>query len=289
MAAGDPNLGMKKLAEDRLKRNAPSPSNTGQKLPPKAAPEPPGKALEAQQAPKAKSDSKAPPQGTTSTFDLPKAEAPAGGSDEAFVKSLYNEILGRNPEKSGLEHHLKLLKGGMSREEMRNAILNSQEKKNLDAKRGGGSGKPASGGPGKPGSGGPGRPASGGPGKPAGPGRNPPEGQRGKGPDKIPDVAKALKSRDGGGGFLWKPVSDTRGKLAILLPAGLSGTASVTLFGPDGKKLEDGIYSGNGNGDRDHFRFNKVGGDYPKGTVVVIDSPAGFYKVTIDKPDDRID
>lgn len=231
MASGDPNFGMKKLAEGRLKRNAPPPPGTGEKLPPEPAPRPLGKAQEAQQASKAKADTKAPPKGAASHFELPKTQATAsGGDDEAFVKGLYKEILGRNPEKSGLEHHLKLLKGGMSREEMRNAILNSQEKKNLDARRGGKPGKPTPGGPGRPGSGGPGRPASDGPGVPAGPGRNPPEGQRGKGPDKVPDVAKALKSRDGGGGFLWKPISDTRGKLAILLPPG-DCAAAVRLAG----------------------------------------------------------
>ncbi|MBM3266143.1 MAG: DUF4214 domain-containing protein [Candidatus Sericytochromatia bacterium] len=171
--------------------------------------------------------------------------------NKSFVTGLYREILGRNPEKSGLEHHLKLLDGGMSREEMRAAIMASKEKQLKDAReadnapqakprkdraprrRGDGSDLPL-------------------PKEPAGPGK--------------PGVV-----RDGPGGFLWKPVSDSDGKLAVLLPEKLTNNARAAyLEGPDGTKLEDGRYAGNGNGGREHFRFRKQGGAYPPGTTVVV-------------------
>jgi hypothetical protein len=74
---------------------------------------------------------------------------------------------------------------------------------------------------------------------------------------------------EAGGGFLFKPVSDSDGKLAILLPSRLAGLVKgITLVGPDGTILESGRYSGNGNGGRDHYRFTKPGGQYPDGLSV---------------------
>jgi hypothetical protein len=75
----------------------------------------------------------------------------------------------------------------------------------------------------------------------------------------------------GAGGFLFKPVSDSDKKLAILLPPKLSGLVdTVRLVGPDGSILETGRYGGNGNGGREHFRFSKPGGDYPDGLTVEV-------------------
>jgi hypothetical protein len=78
-------------------------------------------------------------------------------------------------------------------------------------------------------------------------------------------------SEPGAGGFLFKPVSDSDGKLAILLPPKLSGLVSgVRLVGPNGETIESGRYAGNGNGGRDHFRFNRPGGGYPNGLTVEV-------------------
>lgn len=78
-------------------------------------------------------------------------------------------------------------------------------------------------------------------------------------------------SEPGGGAFLFKPVSDSDGKLAVLLPPKLSGlVAGVRLVGPNGEVLESGRYAGNGNGGRDHFRFNRPGGGYPDGLSVEV-------------------
>lgn len=54
-------------------------------------------------------------------------------------------------------------------------------------------------------------------------------------------------------GFLWKPISDSTGKLAVLVPAG-AGVVYVSGSAGD--------YGGNGNGGRDHYRFPQSGGAY---------------------------
>lgn len=79
--------------------------------------------------------------------------------------------------------------------------------------------------------------------------------------------ASSLK---GNGEFLWKPVSDKDGKLAVLLPKQYTGkVASVKIISSkDGSTLAKGKYSGVGNGDREHFRFSKSGGSFPDGSIV---------------------
>ncbi len=78
-------------------------------------------------------------------------------------------------------------------------------------------------------------------------------------------------SEPGAGQFLFKPISDSDGRLAILLPPKLAGLVSgVKLIGPGGKDLESGRYAGNGNGGRDHYRFNQPGGNYPDGLTVEV-------------------
>jgi hypothetical protein len=70
-------------------------------------------------------------------------------------------------------------------------------------------------------------------------------------------------------GFLFKPISDSDGKLAVLLPSRLAGLVKgVTLIGPNGDIIETGRYTGNGNGGRDHYRFTKPGSQYPDGLTV---------------------
>lgn len=77
-------------------------------------------------------------------------------------------------------------------------------------------------------------------------------------------------------GFLFKPVSDSDGKLAILLPPRLTGLAqSVRLLSPSGDTLEVGRYTGNGNGGREHFRFTKPGAGYPDGLTVEVTLQGG--------------
>lgn len=85
---------------------------------------------------------------------------------------------------------------------------------------------------------------------------------------------QASSGTAGGDGFLWKPISDSNGKLAVLFPPNLTG--EITSAGIYSKEpasyenlIEEGRYSGDGNGGRSHYRFSKPGGSYPDGVIVV--------------------
>lgn len=86
-------------------------------------------------------------------------------------------------------------------------------------------------------------------------------------------------SFDGGTGFLFKPVSDTQGKLVVLTPEQLTGkVAGISLFDSSGKLVEKGLFSGVGNGEREHFRFTKAGSSYPDGLTVQVALKGGGSK-----------
>jgi hypothetical protein len=64
--------------------------------------------------------------------------------------------------------------------------------------------------------------------------------------------------------FLFKPVSDTTSNLVVLTPSSKTGSvSSVLLKDAAGALLEQGSFSGVGNGNREHFRFSKPGASYP--------------------------
>ncbi len=96
---------------------------------------------------------------------------------------------------------------------------------------------------------------------------------------------------DGSGGFLFKPVSDSNGKLVVLLPAKISSSVvDVILKDENGEKVEEGKFSGIANGDRAHFRFRKPGRDYPKNLTVEIRLKSGrVIKYFIPDPSSRYD
>ena len=79
----------------------------------------------------------------------------------------------------------------------------------------------------------------------------------------------------GSGGFLWKPVSESDGRLVVLLPGSLRGQLkSVAIYDqhPDngGRQIERGRFSGDThNGGRPHYRFDRAGSAYPDGVYVV--------------------
>lgn len=86
---------------------------------------------------------------------------------------------------------------------------------------------------------------------------------------KIATAAGNHSEAGGSGGFLYKPVSDTTGKLVVLMPSKLAGMiAGVKIYDPSGNLLESGRHTGNGNGGRDHYRFKKTGAAYPDGLFV---------------------
>jgi hypothetical protein len=97
------------------------------------------------------------------------------------------------------------------------------------------------------------------------------EASNGKGAVLIPGAPTGADQ-----GFLYKPTSESDGKLVVLLPSRLSGlVAGVQLFDPAGKLLDAGRYSGVGNGGREHFRFSQSGGSYPDGVKVEVSLKTG--------------
>ncbi len=90
--------------------------------------------------------------------------------------------------------------------------------------------------------------------------------------------------------FLWKPVSEKDGRLAILIPAHLTGdVASVQICDKQGKVLAKGRYANVGNGGREHYRFTKKGSSFPDGSVVNIKlNDSTQLRVTIPHTKDRI-
>jgi len=93
------------------------------------------------------------------------------------------------------------------------------------------------------------------------------------------------------GEFLWKPVSEKDGRLAILLPSSMTGRVSeVCVIKPDGSRaLQRGRASGVGNGNREHYRFSKAGGNFPDGSIVLIKMMDGTNRhVTISETSRRM-
>lgn len=83
-----------------------------------------------------------------------------------------------------------------------------------------------------------------------------------------------------GSGFLWKPISESDGKLVILTPANISqDVESVSIYKVDSKGkrtlVEEGRSTGIANENRAHFRFKKAGGSYADGSVVEIKLKGG--------------
>lgn len=64
--------------------------------------------------------------------------------------------------------------------------------------------------------------------------------------------------------FRYKPISESRGALAVLVPSNYSGNiASINLVDGEGNVIESGDYRGNTNGDRPTFDFSQPGYAYP--------------------------
>jgi hypothetical protein len=82
----------------------------------------------------------------------------------------------------------------------------------------------------------------------------------------------AKNTINGRGQFLWKPTSDKDGKLAVLLPPNYTGRVkSLQILTPQGDQvLATGKAAGTGNGDREHFRFDRSGGSFPDGSIVAV-------------------
>ncbi len=96
---------------------------------------------------------------------------------------------------------------------------------------------------------------------------------------------------DGPQGFLFKPVSDSDGKLVVLLPKKFSGKVkSLVIRDSTGKVIDKGRATGIGNGDREHFRFKKAGASYPPNVTVEVTLEDGTTKSwPIGDPSQRYD
>lgn len=77
---------------------------------------------------------------------------------------------------------------------------------------------------------------------------------------------------DGADNFLYKPVSNNEGTLAVLLPAAFKNMVTgVVLKDQAGQILDEGHSTGFGDtGEREKFAFGKPGGDYPDNLTVEV-------------------
>ncbi|MCB9029726.1 MAG: hypothetical protein H6619_01630 [Deltaproteobacteria bacterium] len=97
---------------------------------------------------------------------------------------------------------------------------------------------------------------------------------------------------DGGGGFLWKPVSDSNGKVVVLTPGG-EFHENLRIV-KDEQVLETLDYVGNSdnsdsNGLRNHFRGDLPGGSYPNNITVITTLNGQNHCWLISDPGERVD
>jgi hypothetical protein len=86
-------------------------------------------------------------------------------------------------------------------------------------------------------------------------------------------------------GFLWKPISESDGKLVTLMPNSLTGQVQqVNVLDLSGNIVDTGRFAGNANGGRDHFRFNRDGSSFELGSYLELTLDTGEL-VKIDIPD----
>lgn len=73
----------------------------------------------------------------------------------------------------------------------------------------------------------------------------------------------------GGSGFVWKPRSESNGRLVVLLPSSFAGKVSGASIQRGSERVESGVFVGNTNGNRPTFRFSQWGGAYGNDLTVV--------------------
>ncbi|MFT5125188.1 MAG: hypothetical protein ACI9QL_003635 [Candidatus Omnitrophota bacterium] len=101
-------------------------------------------------------------------------------------------------------------------------------------------------------------------------------------PSSSSSSASSSSSSGGGsGGFLWKPKSESNGKLVVLLPGSLRGKVSgASISGSFGS--ENGSFAGDThNGRRPHYRFSKSGGSYGSNIRVTARTSSGTKSWTV--------
>lgn len=81
-------------------------------------------------------------------------------------------------------------------------------------------------------------------------------------------ISSASDQSGGSGPFLYKPMSDSDGKLVVLSPSNIADQVESARITKDGQVLDEGRWGGIGNGSRAHFRFSKPGSSYPNNLTV---------------------
>ena len=82
--------------------------------------------------------------------------------------------------------------------------------------------------------------------------------------------------------FLWKPVSDSNGKLVVIFPAAFNGR--ITNVAVNGER---GAFSSIANGNRTHWRFGKPGSAYSAPAKVTATVDGQPFSVTVATPGKR--
>jgi hypothetical protein len=76
--------------------------------------------------------------------------------------------------------------------------------------------------------------------------------------------------RNKAGNFVYKPISDSKGGLVVVLPSEITGgTRGVDIIGADGNVIDSGRYRNAGNGNRGNWDFSRQGGAYAGNTIRV--------------------
>lgn len=89
-------------------------------------------------------------------------------------------------------------------------------------------------------------------------------------------------------GALWKPVSESNGKLVVLLPDAFTGKTPKTLkLVAAGKTLEEAKLASVANGNREHYRFKSPGSKYPSNCQFVVEASGYKYSWTVKTPSAR--
>ena len=98
--------------------------------------------------------------------------------------------------------------------------------------------------------------------------------------EEVPDNSFDFTPSDLKGRTLWKPVSESDGKLVFLFTNLLRKRINFVGIFKNGRLVERGIFKTDShNGNRPHYRFRKSGGGYPDGCQVVAITKSGWKVV----------
>ncbi len=102
-------------------------------------------------------------------------------------------------------------------------------------------------------------------------------GLLGMGCDSSSSSSSGIGSQGEGGGFVWKPRSESDGRLVVLLPPQYRGQVEGAFISDEnGGPIERGRFAGDThNGFRPHYRFTQHGSAYGNDIYLVADLKEG--------------